>query len=71
LIAILITLNRLGKLGRRQVCAIIRAIFNSFIFGSTIIVRTIFGSTIAGARPPLFRRGITCIICTIATIGLC
>jgi len=32
LIAILITLNRLGKLGRRQVCAIIRAIFNS-IYG--------------------------------------
>jgi hypothetical protein len=47
LIAILITLNRLGKLCRRQVCAIF----------CTIISGTIFGSAITGAAPP-FRGGI-------------
>jgi hypothetical protein len=52
LIAILITLNRLGKLCRRQVCAIFCA-----IIGGTIIGGTVFGSAIAGAAPP-FRGGI-------------
>jgi hypothetical protein len=47
LIAILITLNRFGKLRRRQVCAIF----------CTIIGGTIFGSTIAGVTP-LFQGGI-------------
>jgi hypothetical protein len=52
LITILITLNRFGKLRRRQVCAIFCTIIGGTIFGSPI-----FGSAIAGVTP-LFRGGI-------------
>jgi hypothetical protein len=57
LIAILITLNRFGKLCRRQVCAIVNTMLASTIGFNTIGFSTVFGSAIAGVTP-LFRGGI-------------
>jgi hypothetical protein len=57
LIAILITLNRFGKLRRRQVCAIFCTIIGGTIISGTIFGSPIFGSAIAGVTP-LFRGGI-------------
>jgi hypothetical protein len=58
LITILITLNRFGKLRRRQVCAIFCTIIGGTIISGTIFGSPIFGSAIAGVTP-LFRGGIT------------
>jgi hypothetical protein len=57
LITILITLNRFGKLCRRQVCAIFNTMLASTIGFSTVFGSAIFGSAIAGVTP-LFRGGI-------------
>jgi hypothetical protein len=57
LITILITLNRFGKLRRRQVCAIFCTIIGGTIISGTIFGSPIFGSAIAGVTP-LFRGGI-------------
>jgi hypothetical protein len=53
----LITLNRFGKLRRRQVCAIFCTIIGGTIISGTIFGSPIFGSAIAGVTP-LFRGGI-------------
>jgi hypothetical protein len=62
LITILITLNRFGKLRRRQVCAIFCTIIGGTIISGTIISGTIFGSPIFGSAiagvTPLFWGGI-------------